>query len=95
VLVKENELQAFPNPFTGTVNITFTLTETAVITLEIYNFLGERISLLEDKIEKQAGSHLFTWSGKGMPSGIYYCKLTGNTAKGKELRSDVKIVLAK
>jgi len=95
VLVKENGLQAFPNPFTGTVNITFTLTETAVITLEIYNFLGERISLLEDKIEKQAGSHLSTWSGKGMPSGIYYWKLTGNTAKGKELRSDVKIVLAK
>jgi len=92
--VEDYELRAFPNPFKESVTITYRLPELATITLQIYNTQGQLIQSFENR-EKQAGSHKLEWNGKGVPSGVYYCRLNGKTNQGKEIRSEIKMVLIK
>ncbi|MBK6521856.1 MAG: T9SS type A sorting domain-containing protein [Sphingobacteriaceae bacterium] len=53
------------------------LKESGVMTLEVYNLLGEKISVL-DKGLKQQGTYAYTFSAKKLnySSGIYFVKLT-------------------
>jgi len=92
--VEDYELKAFPNPFKETVTITYRLPETATLSIQIYNSQGQLVELIENR-QKQPGSHQLEWNGKGVPSGIYYCRLNGKTASGKEFNNEVKIVLIK
>ena len=92
--VEDYELRAFPNPFKETVTITYKLYEPATITLQFYNSHGQLIQSIENR-EKPVGSHKLEWNGKGFPAGIYYCRLNGKSASGKEFNSEVKIVLIK
>jgi len=86
------ELSAFPNPFKETVLITYNLPEQATVAIEIYNSQGQLIKVLENG-EKQVGSHQLEWNGKPVPAGIYFCRLNGKTVQGKEVKSEIKMVL--
>lgn len=71
--------QNFPNPFNGETIIRFDLPEDAIISLAIYNILGQRIRGLKDEIAP-AGFHSVTWNGKDdsgqhVSSGEYVCSL--------------------
>ena len=92
--VEDYELKAFPNPFKESVTITYKLPEPATITLQFYNSHGQLIQSIENR-KKPAGSHKLEWNGKGVPSGVYYCKLIGKTITGKEFNSEIKMVLIK
>ena len=92
--VEDYELSAFPNPFKETVTITYRLSEPTTITLQFYNSQGQLIQSFENR-EKQAGSHKLEWNGKGVPAGVYYCRLHGSTKQGKEIKSEIKMVLIK
>ena len=92
--VEDYELRAFPNPFKESVTITYRLPQPATITLHFYNSHGQLIKSIENR-EKQVGNHKLEWNGKGVPAGIYYCRLLGITKHGKEIKSEIKIVLIK
>jgi flagellar hook assembly protein FlgD len=74
--------------------ITYNLPEQATVAIEVYNSQGQMIKALENG-EKQAGSHHLEWNGKSVPSGIYFCRLEGKTVQGKDLKSEIKIVMVK
>jgi hypothetical protein len=67
--------QNYPNPFNPSTTITFELPRAAHVRLEIYNPLGELVSTLANEV-RQAGRHQATFSATGLPSGIYFCRLT-------------------
>jgi len=64
-----------PNPFSNSTKIGFALAEKNYITLRIYNTLGQEIVTLIDE-ELDAGEHNIDWNAVGLPSGVYYYRLS-------------------
>lgn len=78
--------QNFPNPFNSTTNIHYSIPENSKVTLEIYNILGQKVKKLVNNEHKPSGTYQAVWdgkdeSGKQVPSGIYFYKLSS----GKKL----------
>ncbi|MBN2087960.1 S8 family serine peptidase [candidate division KSB1 bacterium] len=76
-------LQNFPNPFNGETEITYQLTQSAHITLRIFNLLGQELRTLVDR-EESAGLHTIRWDGKDaqaqeLVSGIYIYQIEAGT----------------
>ena len=67
----------YPNPFNPTTTIEYYLSHEARVTLEIYNVSGQKVAVLNDEIA-ETGYHSVVWNALGMPSGIYFCRLTTN-----------------
>jgi len=62
--------QNYPNPFNPTTNITFYLPEERNVRVEVYNIVGQQVSLLvSDTLP--AGEHSVVWDASNSPSGIY------------------------
>ena len=73
--------QNYPNPFNPITTIRYFLPKREKVKLEIFNLLGERVSVLAEE-EQPAGERTAVWdgkdkSGKSSPSGIYFYRLTG------------------
>lgn len=67
--------QNFPNPFNPTTTIRFDLKEDAVVTLTVYNALGQEVAKLIDHKYMQAGFKGITFNGYNLPSGTYFYRL--------------------
>jgi hypothetical protein len=67
--------QNFPNPFNPTTTIRFSITETDLITLKIYNSIGEEVAELVNQI-LPTGSYKLDWNAENIPSGAYFYTLT-------------------
>ena len=74
--------QNYPNPFNPTTTINFSLKETGVVSLAIYNLRGQRVrQLAMGKLDQ--GFHSVVWDahddlGQVVPSGSYVCVLRAN-----------------
>ena len=78
-------MQNFPNPFNPTTKIKYNIPETGLVTLKIYDVLGNEIATLVNE-EKLAGTHEVEFDGTGLPSGIYFYTLsTGNFLSTKKM----------
>jgi photosystem II stability/assembly factor-like uncharacterized protein len=69
-------LNNYPNPFNPATTISYELAERSFIVLDIYNQLGETVSMVNFG-EQEAGYHKTEFSGVNLPGGIYYCRLRG------------------
>jgi hypothetical protein len=74
----------FPNPFNPTVVIEYSLSETVMIDLGIYNLKGQLVKILVSS-NQNAGSYSTNWqgtdeAGNEMPSGLYLFVLKSNGA---------------
>ncbi len=67
-------LTNYPNPFNPVTQIHVTIEQTQLITLSIYNLLGQEVAVLEDKVLAE-GTHIYPFDGSRLASGYYYCKL--------------------
>lgn len=78
--IKEiNSIQSFvvaPNPYYGKTNIFVGLNQSAHVSIEVYNILGSRIQVIEDK-NLGAGNYNFTFSASalGEANGVYLIRL--------------------
>jgi hypothetical protein len=78
--------QNYPNPFNPSTIISYQLPQTEMVTLEIYNALGEKVRTLINNI-KEPGNYEVVWNGKNnsgttLPSGMYLYRITaGNYVK--------------
>ena len=64
-------LTNFPNPFGQGTTVGFRLGETARVTLEVYNVLGQRVARVLDGTVLTPGTHAVPFEGNGLPSGTY------------------------
>lgn len=73
--------QNFPNPFNPVTSIQFALPTDAIVQLEVYNMLGQRIATLIDGEYHTAGTYQAMWdarddAGREISSGIYIYRIT-------------------
>lgn len=69
--------QNYPNPFNPTTNIRFSITESGLVTLKVYNALGQEVATLLNE-DKNAGSYEYNFSANNLSSGIYFYKIQSN-----------------
>ena len=67
--------QNYPNPFNPSTIISFTLTRSTLVTLKIYNILGNEITTLVNKVIP-GGNHQIEFNATGLPSGVYFYTIT-------------------
>jgi hypothetical protein len=80
------DLQNVPNPFNQTTQISFTLPQAALVRLEVFNVVGQRVAVLIDS-HLEAGAHVKAWNASGAASGVYFYRLLvrGSAATKKML----------
>ena len=85
-LVREFNLkQNYPNPFNSNSKIQFSITRPDLVTLEVYNLLGQKVAVLVNE-KLDAGSHTAIWNAAGFASGVYLYRLqAGNFTDTKKL----------
>lgn len=66
--------QSFPNPFNPSTAIRYNIPLSGVVSLKIYNILGQEIATLVNEW-KQVGTYSTTWDASGLPSGVYFYRL--------------------
>ncbi len=75
--------QNFPNPFNPDTTIKYDLAESADVTLQIYNVLGQVVRTLVASEAQNAGRYQIRWNGmddRGVPvsSGIYFYQIAAD-----------------
>jgi hypothetical protein len=66
--------QNYPNPFNNSTVIKYSLPREGLVTLNIYNSIGEKIATLVEGV-KEAGSYKAEFIATNLSSGIYYYRL--------------------
>ncbi|MEW5797166.1 MAG: T9SS type A sorting domain-containing protein [Candidatus Zixiibacteriota bacterium] len=86
--------QNYPNPFNPTTTFRFGLPQTAHVTLEVYNILGQKVTTLADR-EYPPGRYTVDWDsrsadGQEIASGVYFARF-----KAGEFEATQKMVVVK
>ena len=82
-------LKNYPNPFSVSTTINYSVSHTTDIRLEVFDMLGIRAAVIEQGV-KNAGNHIIEWNAGSLPEGIYFLRM--NIA-GETLTR--KLILAK
>jgi hypothetical protein len=67
----------YPNPFNPTTKIKYSIPESGLVVIKIYDMLGKEIAVLVND-KKSAGQHEVTFDGSSLPSGIYFYSINYN-----------------
>ncbi len=71
--------QNYPNPFNPTTVINYGIPESGMVSIKIYNVLGQEIKTLLNKFES-AGNHQINFCAKNLPSGVYIYSVRFNNS---------------
>ena len=83
--VKPNQYmlyQNYPNPFNPVTNIAYKIPHPGIVTLKVYDILGNEIKALVNE-EKAAGRYNVNFDGSSLGSGIYFYQLLVRDPKTK------------
>ncbi len=70
--------QNYPNPFNPSTTISFTLSSRSSVSVKIFDLLGrEMATVLSGQLS--AGMYSRQWNASGMPSGVYFCRLSAGS----------------
>ena len=75
--------QNYPNPFNPSTVISYEIPQNEIVTLELYNALGEKVRTLVNELQIP-GKYEITWDGKNsfgnqLSSGVYLYRLTAGS----------------
>ncbi len=78
--------QNYPNPFNPTTRIPYELPTETVVTLKLYNVLGQVVQVLIDGKDQKSGRYTATLDATNLAAGAYFYRLTaGPFAETKKL----------
>jgi hypothetical protein len=69
--------QNYPNPFNPSTRIDYTVAKAGLVTLKVFNLLGQEVATLLHE-EVQPGSYHAEFDAGGLASGVYVYKMTGS-----------------
>ena len=84
----------YPNPFNPSTQIKFELPETADVSINVYNIVGQRVATLVND-QFQAGFHQATFKADNLASGVYIARLTATGSSGEQFVRELKMQLIK
>ncbi len=67
--------QNYPNPFNPATTIRFDLPQQAVVTLKIYNILGQEVTTLYDRQQMDVGTQEVQFDASRLASGVYIYRM--------------------
>jgi hypothetical protein len=70
-----NLFQNYPNPFNAVTIIQYKVPITSFVKLKVYDMLGKEIAVLVSE-EKPPGNYFVDFNAEGLPSGIYFYRIT-------------------
>jgi hypothetical protein len=70
--------QNYPNPFNSATALRFELLDVSPYELVIYNIIGNEVWRLGTR-NSQLGTNEVVWNAEGLPSGVYFVRLTANS----------------
>jgi hypothetical protein len=70
--------QNYPNPFNPTTTIEFDVPQTSIVTLKVYNLLGQEVATLLNKEEIEF-SETVEFDASALPSGVYLYRIVAET----------------
>ena len=77
--------QNYPNPFNPSTTISYSVPQSGLVTLKVYNVIGQQVAELVNEV-KQAGTHRVELDASSLPSGVYMYKLSsGNFVSTKKM----------
>lgn len=79
---EQQELRAYPSPFSNSLTIGYILQDRSFVTLSVYNSSGEKVQdLIRNELQEE-GEYLEAFNGEGLIPGIYiYVLQTGTEYK--------------
>jgi hypothetical protein len=88
-------VNCYPNPFNPSTTIDFELKKRGHINLDIYDIQGKHVSRLASG-QYESGRYSLNWNADGLPSGIYFLKLSGKSPSGnRDIESTAKLIYLK
>ncbi|MBK7497788.1 MAG: T9SS type A sorting domain-containing protein [Ignavibacteriales bacterium] len=77
--------QNYPNPFNPTTQIKFSIKESGLVSLKIFDILGTEVATLVNN-EYPVGNYTVDFNAVGLASGIYFYKIqSGNFVETKKM----------
>lgn len=73
-----HEIAVYPNPFEKFTAITYELSQTADVSITLFNTRGEQVKQPVQNRKETAGKYEVLIDGTGLPAGIYFCNLQIN-----------------
>ncbi len=78
--VETVSLEAYPNPFNPSVQITYSVPQSSRVLIQVWDITGRLVRVLEDA-ERTEGVYRTEWNGKNeigraVTSGVYFCRLS-------------------
>ena len=70
----QSSIANYPNPFTGTTTIVFSVPITGETSITLYDMRGVQSATIAHGV-MQAGTHVIQWNGGGLPAGVYECRM--------------------
>lgn len=77
--------QSYPNPFNPTTNIKYSIPNSGMVSLKVYDILGREVTSLVDEYEK-SGTYTVRFTAKNLASGVYFYRIkAGKFVQTKKL----------
>lgn len=87
--------QNYPNPFNPSTEIKYSLNSSSMVTLSIYNSLGQMVSEIAQGV-RDAGTHSITFAAADLPSGVYIYTISAVAQNdGKTFAASKKLTILK
>ncbi len=77
VSMKNHLDQNYPNPFNPTTELHFTISRAGLVSLKVYNLLGQEVKTLLDRY-LTPGDYSVRFNGNNLTSGIYFYRLASD-----------------
>jgi hypothetical protein len=77
--------QNYPNPFNPTTQISYSIPTSGIVSIAVYNVLGQKVATLVDG-QEDAGVHVVEFDGSSLASGMYFYRIdTQNFSETKKM----------
>ena len=88
--------QNYPNPFNPTTTLTFELPSDALVTIKVFNILGNEVATLFNGKQMEAGEHKIPFDASRLTNGVYFYRIFAQiTGQNKPVIQTKKMVLMK